>query len=78
MKLVHESSAGVHDLSPVRHWVGIDVSGETLEVFVRPISKGLKLANSPAGLATLVSELLEILLASHANIWVSIIAFQGG
>ena len=68
----------VHDLSPVRHWVGIDVSGETLEVLVRPISKGLKLANSPAGLATLVSELLEILLASHANIWVSTIAFQRG
>jgi hypothetical protein len=31
-----------------------------LEVFVRPIQRMLKVANSPAGLATLVSELLAI------------------
>ena len=43
-----------------KQWVGIDVSGKRLEVFVRPIQRILKVANSPAGLATLVSELLAI------------------
>jgi transposase len=43
-----------------KQWVGIDVSGKRLEVFVRPIQRILKVANSPAGLATLVSELLGI------------------
>jgi len=43
-----------------KQWVGIDVSGKTLEVFVRPIQRMLKVANSPAGLATLVSELRAI------------------
>src|SRR3979411_42051 len=43
-----------------KQWVGIDVSGKWLEGFVRPIQKMLKVANSPAGLATLVSELLAI------------------
>jgi transposase len=43
-----------------KQWVGIDVSGKRLEVFVRPIQRMLKVANSPAGLATLVSELLAI------------------
>jgi hypothetical protein len=42
-----------------KQWVGIDVSGKRLEVFVRPIQRMLKVANSPAGLATLVSELLD-------------------
>jgi len=36
---------------------------KTLEVFVRPIQRVLKVANSPAGLATLVSKLLAINLA---------------
>jgi hypothetical protein len=31
-----------------------------LEVFVRPIQRILKVANSPSGLATLVSELLDV------------------
>ena len=43
-----------------KQWVEIDVSGKRLEVFVRPIQGILKVANSPAGLATLVSELLVI------------------
>ena len=43
-----------------KQWVGIDVSGKRLEVFVRPIQRMLRVANSPAGLATLVSELLAI------------------
>jgi transposase len=43
-----------------KQWVGIDVSGKSLEVFVRPIQRMSKVANSPAGLATLVSELLAI------------------
>jgi hypothetical protein len=34
--------------------------GKKLEIFVRPIQRILKVANSPAGLATLVSELLAI------------------
>jgi hypothetical protein len=32
-----------------KQWVGIDVSGNRLEVFVRPIQRMLKVANSPAG-----------------------------
>src|SRR5208283_3153678 len=43
-----------------KQWVGIDVFGKGLEAFVRPIQRMLKVANSPAGLATLVSELLAI------------------
>jgi hypothetical protein len=43
-----------------KQWVGLDVFGKKLEVFVRPIQRILKVANSPAGLATLVSELLAI------------------
>jgi transposase len=43
-----------------KQWVGIDVSGKRLEVFVRPIQRMLKVTNSPAGLATLVSELLAL------------------
>jgi transposase len=43
-----------------KQWVGIDVSGKRLEVFVCPIQRMLKVANSPAGLAMLVSELLAI------------------
>src|SRR5689334_25320905 len=41
-------------------WVGIDVSSKTLEVFVRPSQRALKVTNSPSGLASLVSELLAI------------------
>jgi hypothetical protein len=43
-----------------KQWVGIDVSGKRLEVFVRPIQRILKVANSPSGLATLVGKLLAI------------------
>jgi hypothetical protein len=43
-----------------KQWVGIDVSGKRLEVFFRPLQRILKVANSPAGLATLVSELFAI------------------
>jgi transposase len=43
-----------------KSWVGIDVSSKTLEVFVRPSQRALKVANSPSGLASLVSELLAI------------------
>ena len=39
-------------------WVGIDVSGKELEVFIRPTEQRLTVANSPAGLAVLVKELL--------------------
>jgi len=38
-----------------KQWVGIDVSGKRLEVFVRPIQRMLKVANSPAGLAALLT-----------------------
>jgi hypothetical protein len=35
-----------------KQWVGIDVSGKRLEVYVRPSQRMLKVANSPTGLAT--------------------------
>jgi transposase len=41
-------------------WLGIDVSGKTLEIFIRPTGKTLKAANSPAGITRLVTELLTI------------------
>jgi hypothetical protein len=40
--------------------VGFGGTGKRLQIFVRPIQRMLKVANSPAGLATLVSELLAI------------------
>lgn len=42
------------------NWLGIDVSGKTLEIFIRPTGKTLKVANSPAGITRLVTELLTI------------------
>jgi len=41
-------------------WVGIDVSSKVLEVFIRPSEQRLTVANSPAGVAVLVTELLMI------------------
>src|SRR5512143_1897850 len=39
-------------------WVGIDVAGKELEVFIRPTEQRLTVANAPVGLAVLVKELL--------------------
>jgi transposase len=66
-----------------KQWVGIDVSGKRLEVFVRPIQRMLKVANSPAGLATLVSELLAIdpaliVVEATANWHLATVAALGG
>ena len=40
-------------------WIGIDVSGKRLEVFIRPSEQRLTGANSPVGLAVLVKEVGE-------------------
>jgi transposase len=66
-----------------KQWVGIDVSGKRLEVFVRPIQRMLKVANSPAGLATLVSELLAldpalIVIEATANCHLAAVAALSG
>jgi transposase len=41
----------------ISNWVGIDVSKATLDVYIRPIGKALKVANSESEIAVLVEKL---------------------
>ncbi len=41
----------------ISHWVGVDVSKATLDVYIRPIGKAFKVANSETEIANLVKEL---------------------
>jgi transposase len=40
-------------------WIGIDVSKATLDVYIRPIGKALKVANTESGIVDLVEQLLS-------------------
>ena len=41
----------------ISNWVGIDVSKATLDVYIRPMGKALKVANTESEIAELVKEL---------------------
>lgn len=41
----------------IAQWVGIDVSKATLDVYLRPMGKALKVANTESEISTLVEQL---------------------
>lgn len=44
-------------MANISQWVGIDVSKATLDVYIRPIGKALKVANTPGEISQLVEQL---------------------
>jgi len=41
----------------ISQWVGIDVSQASLDVYIRPLGKAIKVANTEAGISQLVNDL---------------------
>ena len=48
----------------ISQWVGIDVSKATLDVYIRPMGKAMKVANTQAE----ISNLVELLLSYDLNL----------
>ncbi len=54
----------------IAQWVGIDVSKATLDVYIRPLGKAMKVANTESE----ISNLVELLLSYSLNLIVRLMA----
>ena len=48
----------------ISQWVGIDISKATLDVYIRPLGKTLRFANTAEDISKLVEELKSITLVN--------------